>query len=139
MTASGACSPALTKVLWLVAGKIETRATQAIACRGSRWCHCLWQRRLALAEARAPHRGFDPRRNHEWQRAFIDDGQVGVLDPQYVQNIPHLLPDAFAIVEIDARAQLNVDAATAALLKADVQVRTNVQSRRVPPLRVVPR
>ena len=51
---------------------------------------------------------------------------VCVLDAERMQDIAHLLPDVFAVVEIDARVQLDVDAAAAALLEAHVQIGADI-------------
>ena len=49
-----------------------------------------------------------------------------VFDTERTQDIAHLLPDVLAVVELDARAQIDLDAAAGALFERDMQIGTNV-------------
>ena len=74
----------------------------------------------------AADRSFDSRGNDERQRAFIGDGDVCVLDAERMQNVASLLADAIAVVQVDARMQIDLDAARGALLERHVQVGADV-------------
>ena len=114
------------EVLGLVARQVEPRAAQAITGRRRRQRHGFRQRGLALAKSGTAHRCFNSRGNDEWQRAFVHDLDEGVLDAECSQNLTHLSADRLAVVQLDARLQFDLDAATGALFEADVQVGAHV-------------
>ena len=81
---------------------------------------------MPCAEPGATHRRLDSRGDDERQRAFVHDLDERVLDAERAQDIARLLADHLAVIQLDARAQLDLNAAAGALFEADVQVGAHV-------------
>ncbi len=125
------------EVLGLGAGKIQTRAAQAIARRWFRQ-RDLFRRSLAPeAQPGAPRGGLDPRRNYEGQRAFIAEFDAGMLDAEHVEHLPRLRQNGVAVVGRDPGLHRDLEAAAVARFDGHVQVGAHVACRsarlRLPP------
>ena len=122
----GCVQSGVDEIFWLAAGKVEPRAAQAVASRRRRQRNGLRKRAAALSQPCAPDRRLDAGSDHERQRAFILNGDAGVMDAEFRQHILRLSADAVAIIRSDARLEFDLDAAGVARLEDDPQVGADV-------------
>ena len=78
------------------------------------------------AQTSTLHSGFQASSDDERQCSFIDDSDAGVVNAEGCENVPSLPLDVLAVIECNARPQLNLEAAEVAQFEDDVQVGTHV-------------
>src|SRR5512142_494872 len=84
------------------------------------------ERALLMNDSGAKRRRFDARGDHERQRTFVMNGNLGVLDLEFLEDAHGLLADRVAVVKRDTRDQLYLDAAGRARLNRHMTIGTSV-------------
>src|SRR6266852_8652323 len=83
--------------------KIQSRPAQPVAWRRFRQRDLLRRGLAPKAQSRPLGRRLDPRGNDEGQRAFVVEGDAGMLDAKHLQDMPRLRQYGVAIVRSDPR------------------------------------
>src|SRR5208337_4858075 len=122
----GRVEQSINVVLRFRAWEIETRSTQAILGRRSRKWMLLRQRSVAEGNACPPGGGLDASGDDKRQSALVMNRNPGVLHSELSQNLASLFHDGRAVIRRNPRLQGDLDAATVARLKGDVDVRPNL-------------